>query len=487
MCSVVLVPINSVPGSYLHLRHYYNDLYPPHCRLSCPYGDVQIKDLYKQKESESQSVNVDVLEDSKDTNNLRSKNEPEIILTDSPPKQDSSKSTPPVPMETESITVMASSDPSEVGTANLRTLLSKSGGTKSPYSDISDGSDSEANAPRPRKQVTKGPSETPPSLPAMNGFYPYKPSNKGKESLSNISARLPSFGDVGRPKVTKKDAKKSIQSDEHIPDSQPSSPSRFVAKQQSNSVDEVRTKLLSAYPGSTTAAAMPVSNPEQDQRHSRVDIASIYGVTKTTKGHGDEVPPHSDLHTLSTVAAALLPSNEKPPKHPQMTMLTQEEVNKSDSRVQRSVSPRPASLVPKTTVARRSQSPARFSQQTLEQQAATLPSFDSAPGKRSGDLIHSPSIIVKPGTCEWGGIESSRDEEGHDSDSSGSGSILHIKPSKLAKNGDGTKTEQSVRDETGVSQSYLYCYSSKFPQIFHTLARKQLQLQAVHDFKNRPF
>ncbi len=407
---------------------------------------------------------MDVLEDSKDTNDLRSKNEPEIILTDSPPpKRDPSKNdtaTPPrpLPMETESITIMASSDPTEVGTANLRTLLAKPD-ARSPYSDISDGSDSESYQTRPGKQAAKTMSEGHPSIPPINGFYAYKnkPSGKGKESLSNISARLPSFGDVGRPKGTKKDAKKSIQSDEHIPDSQPSSP-RSGEKQQSTSVDEVRTKLLSAYPGSTTAA-IPVSNPEQDQRHSRVDVASVYGNAKTSKTH-DEIP-HSNLHTLSTVAAALLPT-EKPPRHPKMTMLTQEDFNKPESRVKRSVSPRPASLVPKTA-ARRSQSPAHFLKQTLEQQAATLPSFDSAPGKKSGDgaLIHSPPVVVKPSSniCEWGGVESSRDEEGHDSDSSGSGSILHIKGVKL----EGIKTDVPSRDEVGVSRivcPFLLCVHS---------------------------
>ncbi len=433
-----------------------------HCRLSCPYGEVQIKDLYKkEKEPETQSVNVvEVIEDSKDMNNLRSKNEPEIVLTDSPIKPEPFKSGPAqIPMETESVTVMASSDPSEVGTANLRTLLAKSD-NKSPYSDISDGSDTDIHQPKPGKQTNKIPSEAHPSLPVINGFNSYKnkPNSKGTETLSNLSARLPSFGDVGRPKGTKKEAKNSSQNDEHIPDSQPSSPRN--GGKQSNSVVDVRSKLFSAYPDPTNTIAIPVSNPEQNQRHSQVDVPSVYGnsVTKPTKGHDES--HHSDLHTLSTVAAALLPNNEKPPKHPKMTMLTQEDFNKSDSRVKRSVSPRPVSLVPKSTAARRSQSPALFSKQSLEQQAATLPSFDSAPGKRTSDgaLIHSPPVIVKPGSniCEWGGIESSRAEDDHDSDSSGSGSILHVKPSVqqkfVSKGGDGIKFEGATRDEAGVSK-----------------------------------
>ena len=441
---------------------------------------MQIKDLYKQKDSESQSVNVDVLEVSKDTNTIRSRNEPEIVLTESPPPKrgptHGTKSAlmnntfhpPPIPMETESITVMASSDPSEVGQANLRTLLKPD--TKLPYSDISDGSDSENNATRQAKQMAKDSkeaSESHPTMPSMNGFYPYKnkPSSKGKESLSNISARLPSFGDVGRPKGSKKSDKKPIQTDEYIPDSQPSSPAR--SGKQSNPIDEVRSKLLSTYPGSSTSA-IPVSMPEQDQRHSRVGMASIYSnaMSKASKGVHDEGGSHSALHTLSAVAASLLP-NDKPAKHPKMTMLTQDDFNKAETRVKRSVSPRPSSLVPKTGK-RRSPSPAQYSKQTLEQQAATLPSFDTAPGKRSSDggLAPSPPVIVKPGSniCEWGPVEALRDEDGHDSDSSGSGSILHAKPHKNKHGvqnllGD-IKTDQPPREDTGVSLSIkplVYC------------------------------
>ncbi len=446
-------------------------------RLSCPYGDVQIKDLYKQKDSENQSAHVDVLEVSKDTNTIRSRNEPEIVLTDSPKRgpihgnksalMNSTFHPPPIPMETESITVMASSDPSEVGQANLRTLLKPD--TKLPYSDISDGSDTENNATRQAKQMakdSKGASESHPIMPSMNGFYPYKnkTSSKGKESLSNISARLPSFGDVGRPKGSKKNEKKPIQTDEYIPDSQPSSPR--TGKQSSNPADEVRSKLLSTYPGSSTSA-IPVSMPEQDQRHTRVGMAMYSNaVSKMPKGGHDE-SSHSALHTLSAVAASLLP-NDKPAKHPKMTMLTQDDFNKPETRVKRSVSPRPSSLVPKTGN-RRSPSPARYSKQILEQQAATLPSFDTAPGKRSSDggLAASPPVIVKSGSniCEWGPVEALRDEDGHDSDSSGSGSILHAKPHRNKHGvqnllGD-IKTDKPSREDTGVSlriNYYGYCY-----------------------------
>ena len=462
-----------------HDKHSHPHTHTHISRLSCPYGDVQIKDLYNQKEVESQSVNVDVLEDSKEVNgNGQSKNEPDVVLMESPKKDPPQRKEEPlkqetvlppvVPMETESITVMASSDPSEVGQANLRTLLTKPEVDKSLYSDISDGSDTELSESKPKKpsKEAKQTTESHTVISAMNGFYPnYKiesKPNKGKETLSNLSARLPSFGEVGRPtKSSRKDEKTSSKGEEYIPDSQPSSPKEKPSK-QTNSAVEVRSKLMSTYP-SSSASDTSVSMPEQDKRHNRVAVASLYGSAQKqsglAKGHDDS--SHSALHTLSSVAASMIPVNngkEKQPRHPKMTMLTQEDFKQDSGRVRRSVSPRPSSLVPKSNN-RRSPSPARFSKQTLEQQAATLPSFDPVPGSQRANesgRVPSPPVIVKPGLCEWG-LEASRDEDGHDSDSSGSGSLIpavnRSKPHKSKRHNKSMlsdiKTDKSSREETG--------------------------------------
>ena len=423
---------------------------------------------------------MDVLEE---VNGTQLKNEPEVVLTASSKKESplatekaslkqNATLPPPVPMETESITVMASSDPSEVGQANLRTLLTKPEvENKSLYSDISDGSDTEVSESKPKKpssESKQASSESHSVMPTINGFYQYKiesKPNKGKESLSNMSARLPSFGDVGRPtKSSRKDDRVSAKGDEYIPDSQPSSPKERPSK-QANSAVEMRSKLMSPYP-SSSASDSSVSMPEQDQRHSRVAVASLYGSSlKTSKGHEDTT--HSALHTLSDVAASLSPVNNKekqPSKRPRMTMLTQDDFKQDSGRVRRSVSPRPGSLLPKSTN-RRSPSPARFSKQALEQQAATLPSFDPIPGSQrasEGGRVPTPPIVVKPATCEWG-QESSRDEDGHDSDSSGSGSLMpavnRSKPHKSKRHSktvlSDLKTDKSSREETRVSTSIV--------------------------------
>ena len=113
-------------------------------------------------------------------------------------------------------------------------------------------------------------------------------------------------------------------------------------------------------------------------------------------------------------------------------------------------------------------SPARSSKQTLEQQTTTLPSFDPVPrSQRASESgrVPSPPVIVKPGLCEWG-LEASSDEDGHDSDSSGLGSLIpavnRSKPHKSKRYDKSVlsdiKTDKSSRDKAGgVSETCQFC------------------------------
>ena len=466
--------------------------------MSCPYGEIPLKDLYKQKEAESQSVNVEVLEDSKPATNTQVKTESDIIPNESLKKDISvvnkfvrkteSVLDAGVPMETESITVMASSDPSEVNLVETssstkshhRNLLSKPTHDKVAYSDISDASDNEngegasKSSKRHSKEVKHDVTSLEPrpsssaapgfTVTNMNGFFPYKREGsksdlKGKESslATTLSAHLPAFGEVGRPpKSLRKEERQSKQGEEFIPDSQPTSPRS--SKQTSSSVTEVRTKLLSTYP-ITSTSAVTVSMPEQDQRHSiasKVVASSLHGssspkINKMEKSHGSDTA-HSALQTLSDVAASLKrvdekekQNNSKPTKF-SITSFTQKDFQqgfRSDKKFRRSISPRPSSLVPKST-SRHSPSPKQFAKQTLEQQAANLPSFDTAPGPHravgEGKSSTSP-VDFKPATCLWGSESVPvHEEDGHDSDSSGSGALIstHRQP-------EGTRSEKRTK------------------------------------------
>ena len=507
-----------VAGCHTHARtHAHTHTHTHTHRLSCPYGEIPLKDLYKQKEAESQSVNVEVLEVSKPSpKNMQIKTESDIIANESPKNKLVSKTESVldtgVPMETESITVMASSDPSEVNLvetssstkAHHRNLLSKPNQDKAPYSDISDASDNEngEGVSKSYKRIPKEAKHTnslvtsweprPSSSAApgftvtnMNGFSPYKleggkSDHKGKESslTTTLSAHLPAFGEVGRPpKILRKDERQAKQGEEFIPDSQPTSPSS--SKQTTSSVTEVRTKLLSMYP-ITSTSAVSVSMPEQNQRHSiasKVVVSSSHGSSapkgnKMDKTQGNDAA-HSALQTLSDVAASLKHVDEKEKQHStkptkfSITSFTQKDFQhgfRSEKKFRRSVSPRPNSLVPKSN-SRRSPSPKQFVKQSLEQQAANLPSFDAAPGPRRGvgeGKSSTSPVDFKPATCLWGSeTVPVHEEDGHDSDSSGSGALIstHRQPegtrsekrSKTAPLAEIQTDTKSSKEDNGVS------------------------------------
>ncbi len=352
---------------------------------------------------------------------------------------------------------------------------------ESHFSDISDPSDNEGsdNKPIENNATIPAPSSLPVSsqdhtLPAsVMPMALLQPSSSQMSSIFSLSGRnngilsypvppdvhtaqLPSFGSVGlntkqslplsssavhadrvnnELTLASNESKQlRLQSSESIVATPPDSPTNRDGNNNlsSSSAPVIRSNLMKSY--RQTTAGLPqgvsVNPPGQDHRHSIasskpllsslplgvVGSSSDSGGMLSSKSNGTDFPEenptaHLDsLHTLVNVAA------------------TREPMLHSNRRIKsrRSVSPSPKSTVSKPP---HSPSPSRLNIPDEKGSAAAFSLNSSAssllPPESEERLAAGPSIVKPVGsqaTCSWGMEHAG--EDGHDSDSSGSGSLI---------------------------------------------------------------
>ena len=333
--------------------------------------------------------------------------------------------------------------------------------------------------------LNSGKDQKPPSQEIIIGQLARLPSFN---SLDQLSSKPQSTGEeLGKESSTassvllsSKEQLRKQRSDDYtiMPDSQSMSPKDAQEKtsSSSSSANSMRPSLMSSGTTSAGSHGTSVSAPGQNQRHGMAERNSLpFSANSSTAagGHNRHSIQKSSLNSDSVSSMELgdtgnkassnhsLPNNKtgggipsskslssgsKVTNYSLVSMFSHSDGPKSASDHRRSMSPRPSSLTPSKSMKQpggpphRSPSPAAAAtdvaasfpssnKQQISDQGAKLPSFDSPP-------VHGiPSQGAA--TIKWGDhhVGQSKGDDGHDSDSSGSGGLLstHRHSSKRSK------------------------------------------------------
>ena len=475
---------------------------------------MKLNDLYSKQEAENQPVNVDVEDDdtkeSSEMAGIDTKSDATESATEQGPDlegefeevgpskeivaMEMDKTPPPKPKEPEAMETKPSSRHQSL------TLLPKpSQQSENHFSDISDASDGETEAQEDREPPSSQ-SQAPSSsllplqqslliqarpvngmipMPALGGEEQKKPSSEQK--LVKTRAQLPTFASIPsrsprerreKGEWRKPESKHSLE-DVIMVDSQPA-----TTKDHSQQVDS-SLRVISSYPVSGTPPGVTVTSPGQDHRHSSAQSKRSNSPLPGNKPGSvlSSSSEYSPFKTLVNVAASKeymtsgdTNKKEMPHRHQgktntnfSMRVLTGEESkgsNKETKSDPKYVSSRPSSLTPDSKHAHGSPSPTTMRYQFTEQQAASLPPFEASPVPTIVKPHHSATLGYGPLGVDPISLSHGK-EEAHDSDSSGSGSILstHIRTKKTGSRKKraaqpliGVKDSKVLKEESGLRQ-----------------------------------